>query len=143
MKNRIMQVMADLEELPGKINAARSILINMNANHNKSKAKVEGFKAQHVVTHGGWSTMGKNEGEREMNLSHALRQDRGYAMLLAASEDDAINLADAKEDYDNLCRQFDAVKVKAALLTAYLGHYPYTTDEDSTVFDEIESILGM
>lgn len=140
MKQRIFKVMADLEELPSKINAARSIMITVSANHDKSKGKLEAYRAQHVINCGGWSALGKNEGEREMNLTHALGNDRGYTMLLAAYENDVIELADVKEDYDNLCRQFEAVKVKAGLLTAYLGHYPYTGE---ALEEELESILGL
>lgn len=110
-----LDLMNQLRSLPKRITDARAALLEAGKAAKAAERAVESVKADAIISAGGYAGLGKNEGEREVNLSRLLSNDRQYQSASANHRNAEYQTKQLQGDLDNLKAEFDVARSMAAL----------------------------
>lgn len=113
-----------LLDLPAERNDVRMLIVEQRKQKQKLQAQIAAYKEQAegvrvgvLMAAGGWASLGKNEGEREMKASELLGKSRAWLDLQGEIKDTEGRVADTdyriavhEAELANLEDQFSALK---------------------------------
>lgn len=110
-----LDLMNQLRGLPKRIIDARTALLEAGKAVKAAERAADSAKVDAIISAGGYAGLGKNEGEREINLSRLLSNDRLYQSASANHRNAEYQAKQLQGDLDNLKAEFDVARSMAAL----------------------------
>jgi predicted nucleic acid-binding Zn-ribbon protein len=115
-------LMDSLDRIPADIGDAEQERVTLRQNISRMEQAIEERRITVILGAGGWASLGKNEGEREIVLKDKLRTDEAYRELDADLYTAKSELAELDQFIISSERQYGAICYKAKLTAAFMAY---------------------